>query len=322
MAKYHQKFFIVFIAIIFFACNKNKESFIVQNLSVDTDCRLNSIKYAWGQWWICGGVFFDKSVIYASQDGEHFYELELPSNFNQKELFAMDIIDSVIVCAGVDATFLHSSDRGKNWNAKVNGTWVNIYNIAFRNNNNMYALGYNNFSNGFYHLLDGEGRNTLSQIVYQNYALNKVYFLNENTGYMCGYGIVLKTSDGGHNWYAMNVNNDNFKAMCWKNESEGVVVGYEGRIYHTSDGGENWFKSQSGNNPFKKQKHYLDIAFNNENVYVAVGEKGLVSISYDMGMHWQQVAAFTNKDLRSVVFTEANICYMCGENGAIYRMLL
>lgn len=322
MNRRFQIIFIVIIAIFFYACKKKKEILNVQDLSVATESRLNNIKYAWGQWWICGGIFFDKSVIYSSQDGVHFHEIELPKNFNQKELFGMDIKDSVIVCAGVDATILQSKDEGKNWNAKVNGTWVNIYNIACRNSNNLYALGYNNFSNGFYHLLDGEGNNTLSEIVYQNYALNRVYFLNEDIGYMSGYGIILKTTDGGNQWNALDISNDNFKGMCWKNESEGVVVGYEGSIYSTQNGGNTWYKSQAINNPLKKQKHYLDVAHNSENVCIAVGEKGLVSISYDMGLHWHNVNTFTNKDLRSVIFTETNICYMCGEQGAIFRILL
>lgn len=326
MTKHFQKNFMVFISIIaitfFSACKKNKEIFNVQDLSVSTESRFNKIQYAWGRWWICGGVFFDKSVIYTSQDGEHFLEIDLPRNFNQKELFAMDIRDSIIVCAGVDATILHSSDHGKSWNAKVNGTWVNIYDIAFQNNDNLYAIGYGNFSNGYYQIMDAVGNSSPSNVLHQNFALNQVKFINDNVGYMCGYGIVLKTTDGENHWNTLDISNDNFKGMCWKNESEGVVVGYEGSIYHTANGGESWFKAQSGNNPLKKQKHYLSIAHNQENVCIAVGEKGLVSISFDMGLHWQQVDAFTNKDLRSIIFTEENICYICGDKGAIFRILL
>ncbi|MEO8513435.1 MAG: YCF48-related protein [Ignavibacteria bacterium] len=75
--------------------------------------------------------------------------------------------------------------------------------------------------------------------------LNSGYFINVNTGFLCGYGgTVLKTTNGGTNWSsAGNIPIYSLKSICFKDSQTGFACG-EGQsdyiLIYTTNSGSSW----------------------------------------------------------------------------------
>ena len=67
--------------------------------------------------------------------------------------------------------------------------------------------------------------------------LNKIYFINDNTGFIIGEnGTLLKTTNGGSNWSNINTGvSHSLRTITFLNENEGYINGLK-----TTDGGNNW----------------------------------------------------------------------------------
>lgn len=82
-------------------------------------------------------------------------------------------------------------------------------------------------------------------------AMNKIKFINSNTGFICGSkdwgvsGLVIKTTNGGYNWNFLNTSFAlEFRDMSVFNGDTIWVTdpnGFNGGIYRTNNSGLNWF---------------------------------------------------------------------------------
>jgi photosystem II stability/assembly factor-like uncharacterized protein len=69
-----------------------------------------------------------------------------------------------------------------------------------------------------------------------------IYFINTDTGYVCGSEFILKTIDGGNSWFIQRFPNYFLKQMDFLNADEGMVAGDElsgghNIVLHTGNGG-------------------------------------------------------------------------------------
>ncbi len=72
--------------------------------------------------------------------------------------------------------------------------------------------------------------------------LSNVLFINNNTGFICGYpNVVIKTTNGGVNWFSIfNISGDNnFNSVMFKNENTGFISARE-NSFRTTNCGINW----------------------------------------------------------------------------------
>ena len=104
------------------------------------------------------------------------------------------------------------------------------------------------------------------QIIYRKfYAMNRLQFLNLNTGYACG-GYLYKTTDEGNNWSRLNtpsVSTENMYVLnedtIWFVNSDGLVGG----VYRTTNGGTSWTRQLNLGtlNPENIYMYNKDIGF-------------------------------------------------------------
>ena len=68
-----------------------------------------------------------------------------------------------------------------------------------------------------------------------------VYFLNNDTGFVCGKEAILKTTNGGANWNTLSFDDtDEFEVIQFVNSNIGYVSGANGTLLKTINGGNNW----------------------------------------------------------------------------------
>jgi photosystem II stability/assembly factor-like uncharacterized protein len=98
-----------------------------------------------------------------------------------------------------DGNWFKTTNNGLNWNVGVTTPQSCIAsNVCVVNANKIYFTGMKNSVNYVIGKTTNGGMNWAIQMTPQNYLLNKIYFLNENTGWIgSNSGIILKTTDGG-----------------------------------------------------------------------------------------------------------------------------
>lgn len=129
-------------------------------------------------------------------------------------------------------------------------------------------------------------------------ALNKVVFVNSQSGWAFGQnGIIMHTNDGGNSWeYQYNNPGRNFKSAYFINENEGWVVGWS-QIMHTIDGGVSW--EDQTRPPFIGD--LTDVYFINPDTGFLVGWNNQIHRTSDGGQTWQNIS---NPNKNQLIFNK------------------
>ena len=107
------------------------------------------------------------------------------------------------------------------------------------------------------------------------YDVYSIFFINANTGWITGDRLILKSTNGGSNWFYQIIPYTQGIPELYEsyfiNESTGWVVGDGSTILKTTNGGENW-----GGQANPGQSWLWDVYFNNENTGWVVGGNGRI----------------------------------------------
>ncbi len=148
-------------------------------------------------------------------------------------------------------------------------------------------------------------------------SLKSVYFLDSQVGYMSGNGIMLKTFNGGTNWFVISTAFSG-SSIVFPDVSTGYVC--EGTIYKTTDGGVSWVDLQ--------QTSLLAVHFPDKNFGYAVGYNSKIIKTSNGGTSWetQFVSLYGNK-FNSVNFRNQYTGYIAGGkmaspfSGVLYKTI-
>ena len=77
-----------------------------------------------------------------------------------------------------------------------------------------------------------------------------ITFVSDDIAYYCGgqlwkTGVIGKSTDGGNTWATVLETDNVLFTIVFKNENEGVALGFSGRAWKTTDGGANWSLTES-----------------------------------------------------------------------------
>lgn len=305
----------------FFSCKKEQVYFQkIEVVESNTTSRLNRIHFVNDTTCIiAGGERFLKAEVLRSTDGGYTWmsNTNFPETGKGQYGFGIDPMGRVWL-SGFDGTMLFSADNGANWAERRIGNWEFHVGISFANSNKMILVNARAQKGGSIVVADTNLQ--ILKTTDYTFGLNDVQMVDEQTGYVAGYGAILKTTDGGETWNYLDVKNDNFYALDCKSENEVWACGYNGTIVHTTDGGASWEKLRNGNNITAPKYKLLDIVFKDANTGYAVGEKGLVIHTSNGGKDWEKYGEFTENALRGITICPNGTLLTVGDEGSIYRL--
>lgn len=269
----------------------------------------------------CGGSKNSYGAIFKTKDAGTTWKKTFSNNkYCINDIFFLN--DSIGFACGDSLTFYKTHNGGDTWNQSVfpNFPWFQ-YMIPL---NSMYFFSE---EKGF--IAGGEyyGKGCITRTFdggliwghpsYDN-EFNCIIFTDNNTGYISGYGVIYKTTDGGHTFTPCNIRGDWFVSLYFFNNNNGFAVGYNGGIYKTSDGGTNWKTIDNGNTLFSKRNHLKQIQFSTNNKGYIVGSEGLLLSSTNDGNTWETEGKICEETLNSLFITTNHTLFTCSEKGLIY----
>jgi photosystem II stability/assembly factor-like uncharacterized protein len=237
-----------------------------------------------------------------------------------KAMYCFDVsAQGHMYMSGIDGTILHSADTGKNWRVGRIFNWQHYVGLAFPVPDTGIFVSTILQRGGSIVQVD-----TAFNIISEDsvdFGINNIYMTSSSTGYVIGYGTVMKTTDNRKSWVYQDVKGDNFTAMDIHGE-EIWMCGANGGVYHTANGGADWERLRNGNSLALPRFMLRDILFTTSQQGWAVGDDGLLIYSENGGRNWVEYERFTKAALRSIVQCPNGDLLIAGDNGEMYRIIL
>lgn len=311
---------VLFFIFLMVGCRKDLLRFrIAERIDTHTATdRLNKIVMINDTLGYCvGGLRFDHSTILKTEDGGRTWDYRNISSA-PKALYGLAYFENVIYATGFDGKLLWSADQGAHW--QMRQLWYLPYkDLAITGPGSGLLIGGINFYEGYQTFFDTNG--FFSAIDSQGYEFNDLEMADARRGYLAGYGLILKTEDGGKSWKTLPIENDNFMAVKDYGRSGVWTCGFNGSIFCSHDAGQSWTRKRNGNDFTKPRYHLLDILFTDALQGYCVGENGLLIYTDDGGEHWMEFEKFTRSTLRSIAVAADGALLVCGDDGALFRLL-
>ena len=245
-------------------------------------------------------------VSQLSGSSAQFYSIEFPEN------------EQTGVVVGTFGNYMRTSNGGVSWTS---------YSVPDPNNNFMYSVSFSNANTGIAAGMIGSLlRTTDAGISWTsirkgpNKWTESVCFpLNSQTGWVCGSGLIMKTTNGGAEWIPQSADGNTvmFREILFPFDNEtGYAVGGTGRIFKTIDGGQNWVRQIV----VGVGAELLDIDFPvNASTGFISGDRVILKTT-NGGDNWEQLNS-PSIFLNAISFPADNETgYVCGESGSSGRI--
>ncbi|MFA5012704.1 MAG: YCF48-related protein [Ignavibacteria bacterium] len=272
-------------------------------------------------------------IILKTTDGGTNWDMPTPITYlNVFDIYFIDINTGVAVCSNTstfNSSIYKTTNGGTNWVLKFSGSRIALRGaLQFINSDTGYAGGWS-IDTALVKTTDG-GESWQRVYVSGAIGIDKICFIDANTGYMAGYGMdskpsVLKTTNGGLNWTKIysHSNAMMFMSMYFVNAYTGWVVGTsasnQSLIQKTTNAGVNWV-DQMNQHPANWELYNIEMI--NENTGWIVGDAGQIIKTTNGGTNWRaQVDPSPGpyQPLYAVDFNNADTGWIVGGNGRIYK---
>jgi photosystem II stability/assembly factor-like uncharacterized protein len=197
------------------------------------------------------------------------------------------------------------------WFAQNSGTDVALNSLYFTSLNTGYAAG----DNGVILKTTNKGLNWIALNSSTGRSLYSICFTDANNGYAAGDSIILKTTDAGNSWSALQANYT-MKSLHFVNSQVGYIAAYYGIILKTTNSGASW-NAFIASDP---DAHYTSVCFTDLNTGYVVGLSGEYIKTTDGGISWRHMPLFYQKNYFSVQFPSKSTGYIIG--GWVSNMIM
>lgn len=326
------KIYVVWLIIIFAfslnSCAKEKINNKVRQIEVDADYRVNDIFFInQNKGFAVGGSRYEEAYILKTENAGQSWERIPENNISTNEenklqtLNAIHFYDENIgQVVGHGGKILRTLDGGNTWEYIISPSWSNFSDVYMHSPDETILTSFGAFSDGG--IFQSKTNWYEFEHVEITFAARSICFINQNIGFIAGYGIVQKTEDNGKTWSVLDIRNDYFFDIDFPSENVGYVCGWEGGIYKTTNQGATWKTVNANNKVFSKRQHFENIDFIDEQTGVVCGYKGEVLYTKNGGETWQKLETNTKEDFHSIYFHSQNTVFVGGENGLLLELTI
>ncbi|MFZ2899096.1 MAG: YCF48-related protein [Saprospiraceae bacterium] len=307
------RFFGVFVfAVLFMGCGKEKMPVVWERQDSGTAFNLSAIYFLDAQRGVAvGGNTWYQGVSLITTDGGRHWKADSLTN---KQLFALDFDqEGEGVAAGIDGYVFSRGFQDVQWQFYRYPVWRFYRGVSHRPYGTLLAGG-DGYKNGIIARLDAQFQ--FDTFIEMAEEMNAVSFVTDQTAIAAGYGLVLRSEDGGRTWFPLPVGGDHFRGIHFPTEETGYIVGYAGTILKTTDGGRSWEKLRDGGNIWVPNMPFRAVFFVDEETGYLAGDGGLVWKTTNGGEDWMQL-----EDLPEIDFYDIHVVgnegWLAGEGGAI-----
>ena len=119
-------------------------------------------------------------------------------------------------------------------------------------------------------------------------SINSVFFHDENVGWICGSGgMIKKSTDGGSTWTTSYSGTSAYLLnMKWFDQNNAWIVGNQNTVLRTTNGGDTWQSIDAGT---IESAQFISVYFENPLTGYLVSIYGAVFKTSDGGSSWQQI---------------------------------
>lgn len=207
-----------------------------------------------------------------------------------------------------------TTDNGNTWVHSLDG--YGLFNIFFLNENIGWTVGFNG---NIFKTTNG-GSNWVKLNNSFNFHLLKVYFYDEDNGYMISDQYFLKTTDGGGSWTLTQPTSHILRAMFFFNKDTGWIAGGEGVILKTTNAGLTWVYQQMNGTDYGTLTSLLftddDKGFSTGSGLIVDG--GVVLKTSDSGSQWSLAHNGYNRFIYSISFSSSDSGWAVGDEGIMF----
>ncbi len=262
---------------------------------------------------ITGG---DGEILKTSDAGNTWKRVQTNVTRNIKDIYFADEKKGLAV--GDNGLIISTENGGETWTDLKYPDDIDFLSVCFSAPHKMWITGHEgtllSSNNGGYSWT----RNKVGSYNYDK--LEKVFFLNENLGFIVGsysdndyntIPVILKTSNGGLNWkLSSGVGSEHLKSVFFITALIGFAVGDNGQILKSIDGGETWEKKNSKEKGNLTSVYFYDL----NNGYIVSSSYSTILITTDGGNSWNN--KFTGgQDFSSLYFMNTSMGFAVGGNG-------
>ncbi|MEM9918376.1 MAG: YCF48-related protein [Bacteroidota bacterium] len=301
-------------ACILTGCQKTETVALAwQQLPSGTDVKLNDVYFADslnGQ--VVGGSTWFSGVQLQTNDGGQRWSLD---SIAPAELNALDGSEpGFLLTTGIGGQLLAYQSR-QGWGvAKLIPTAIHR-DLAFNGPDRGVVVSGEAFQDGLI-LTYGRDFELLSQDTFDN-ELNAVCFSDDSTVHVVGYGLVLRSADGGLSWSARQIDGDFFQSVCFPSANVGYAVGLFGTIIKTVDAGQTWTKQRDGRKLGVSDVPFRSVFFVDEQKGYIVGDDQAFWRTENGGINWKAVKNPPPGDLQAVYVVDGK-GFIVGSEGGIF----
>ena len=310
---------LLFSFLLFFSCKKeNKIQLSWTTLNSPTSMTLNSISFINDSiGYAVGGDLWVDDIVLTTKDGGQSWSAD---SIGGKELYAINFDkNNNGFTGGINGQFHFKAAQQDNWESFYLGFGYNVRDIAFWNKDNGIIVTGGAFQGGMIFKFS-EGFNFEVVDSFEQ-GLSSIFYSDENTIHVGGYGLILRSTDGGDTWKRTGITADYFRSIHFPTSQVGYAIGYSGSIVKTNNAGQDWATLRNGDKLNVSNEPFRSVFFVDENEGYIVGDFGLFWKTADGGNHWDVVDFPNDIDLHDV-FAINNRIYIVGEKGVIFLIEL
>lgn len=305
--------FYLLLILLAFSCGKEKIELTWEEQNVDFNKTLTAVYFTdVNTGFALGGDTWYNGYSLSTIDGGANWIVDSLTN---KRVNALHFNSNGIGYAvGFDGQFFRKENPQEDWVFHRFSRWDILSGVCFNEEGEGVAVGGAAFQSGVAIRYQGD---TVIQIDTFENELAAVCYSDASTLHAVGYGIVLRSDNGGP-WERQNIEGDFFRAIHFPSPEVGYVVGSAGTIMKTTNGGLDWNKIRDGNKIRVSNKPFRDVFFVNEDHGYIVGEGGLFWLTDNGGDDWKEVKNFAGDDLLSVHAVDGH-GYIVSQQGGIFH---